>query len=134
MNELLKEKAETIIKNNKKYFIDLKDLDTITSYLCDSLSLFGYYNTCNEIIENELFDIFMYLYNKDKELLEMIITNQNTKTNLYKETLKIINELISCETNTEGLYLYNDIIEICNTMTQKLYNISYEEFLVNYIK
>lgn len=134
MNELLKEKAETIIKNNKKYFIDLKDLDTITSYLCDSLSSFGYYNTCNEIIENELFDIFMYLYNKDKELLEMIITNQNTKTNLYKETLKIINELISCETNTEGLYLYNDIIEICNTMTQKLYNISYEEFLVNYIK
>ena len=132
MNKLLKEKADITIKTYDKYFSDLKKHHTLITYLCDSLSSFGYYNACNEIIENELFNIFMYLYNNNKELSEKTLTNKNNKTPLYQETLKTINELTKCIITID--HLYDDIIALCNTMTQKLYNINYEEFLVEYIK
>lgn len=44
MNKLLKQQAEEIIKQNKKDFSDLKDLDIVIIHLCDKLSYFGFYS------------------------------------------------------------------------------------------
>lgn len=131
MNRLLKQKAEKNIKEYRKYFTDLKDLDDTLICLCDGLSSFSYYNKNNELIENELFNVFMCLYNYNSEKLEEVLANQNKEVDLYKDTLKVVNELINCNTKVD--YLYEDIITVCNDMTQKLYNINYEEFLLNYM-
>ena len=131
MNELLKEKAEKFLKRDKKYFSDLKDLDFVIIDLCDSLSSFGFYNENNELIEEELFNIFMYLFNYNNEKLEEVLISQNKEVNLYKDTLKVVNEITNCITRVD--YLYEDIVAVCNGMTQKLYNMSYEEFLLGYI-
>lgn len=140
MNKLLKQQAEEIIKQNKKDFSDLKDLDIVIINLCDKLSYFGFYDEDNVIIKGDLFDIFMYLYNYNNEKLEEIfkskklkgnLTNKNKEEDLYKHTLRVINGLTCCITKLD--YLYEDIITVCNGMTQKLYNISYEEFLIDCI-
>ncbi len=130
MNELLKQEAETIIKNNKEYFMKLTDQDTIMC-LCNNLSSFAYDNLYNKTIENQLFNTFVYLYNYNNELLKKTLTNKKTKTDLYQDTLKTIHELVNCIITIN--HLYDDIIEISNTITQKLYNTNYEEFLVNYV-
>lgn len=131
MNELLKQKTEEFIKINKKYFTELKDQDVLLIYLCNGLSSFGYYDESKELIKEELFNIFTYLYNNDSEKLEKVLSNCNKKDNLYSDTLKMINILIYDHRAID--YFYKDIIVICNTMTHKLYNINYEDFLLNYI-
>lgn len=131
MNEELKQKAKTIIEKDKKSFNDLDQLDVLIAYLNDGLSSFGYYNACNEIIEEELFNIFIYLYNHNNKLLEKTLETQYKEINLYEETLKTIHRLTSCITDID--YLYDDIIKVCNAMAQKLYNKDYTEFLIDYI-
>lgn len=131
MNKKLKQKGEIIKTRYKKYFTDLNQLDILIAYLCDGLSSFGYYNACNEMIEEELFNIFAYLYNHNNKLLEKTLETQYKEINLYEETLKTIHRLTSCITDID--YLYDDIIKVCNAMAQKLYNKDYEEFLIDYI-
>ena len=131
MNELLEQKTKELIKINKKYFNDLKQQDILLIYLCDSLSSFGYYDESKELIKEELFNIFTYLYNNNGEKLKKVLSNCDKKNNLYSDTLKVINRLIYDKRTID--YFYKDIITICNTMTQKLYNINYEKFLLNYI-
>lgn len=131
MNKLLRQKVEEFIKNNKKHFNDLKQQDILLIYLCDGLSSFGYYDESKELIKEELFNIFTYLYNNNSEKLEEVLSNCDKKDNLYSDTLKVINKLIYDKRTID--YFYKDIIVICNTMTQKLYNIDYEKFLLNYI-
>lgn len=131
MNELLKQKTEEFIKINKKYFAELKDQDVLLIYLCDALSSFGFYDENKELIKEELFNIFTYLYNNNSEKLKEVLSNCNKKDNLYSDTLKVINRLIYDHRTID--HFYKDIIVICNTITQKLYNIDYEAFLLNYI-
>lgn len=131
MNKTLKQKAEEVIKREENYFKCLKYEGILSIYLSQELSSFGYYNEDNEIIEGKLFLIFIYLYNNNYKNLEKALTNQDTKKDLYKNTLKVINKVINDITLIDDLY--EDIIAICNTMTQKLYNIYYAEFLLNYI-
>ena len=131
MNKLLKQKAEKVIKRDENYFKHLKHEGILSIYLSQELSSFGYYNEDNEIIENKLFLIFLYLYNNNSKNLEKVLTNKNKNKDLYKDTLKVISKVINDITLIDDLY--KDIIEICNTMTQKLHNINYEEFLLNYI-
>lgn len=131
MNELLKQKVEEFIKKNKKYFNDLKQQDILLIYLCDALSSFGFYDESKELVKEELFNIFTYLYNNNSEKLEEVLSNHNKKDNLYSDTLKVINRLIYDRETID--YFYKDIIVICNTMTHKLYRTNYEEFLLKYI-
>lgn len=131
MNKLLKQKTEKFIETNKKYFADLKDQNILLIYLCEALSSFGYYDESKELIKEELFNIFTYLYNNNSKKLEEVLSNCDTKNNLYSDTLKLINRLIYDETTIDCLY--KNIIVVCNTMTQKLYRINYEDFLLKYI-
>lgn len=131
MNNLLKQKTKEFIKTNKKYFSDLKQQDVLLIYLCNSLSSFGFYDESKNLIKEELFNIFTYLYNNNSEKLEEVLSNCDKKDNLYRDTLKVINELIYDYRPID--HFYKDIIIICNTMTHKLYNINYEEFLLKYI-
>lgn len=131
MNQLLKQKTEEFIKKNKKYFTDLKDQDILLIYLCNALSSFGYYDESKELIKEELFSIFTYLYNNNSEKLEEVLSNCDAKNNLYSDTLKLINRLIYDYRPID--HFYKDIIVICNTMARQLYNINYEEFLLNHI-
>ncbi len=139
MNEILETKAKELTSKGKKYFNQFD----LFMYSCKALSSIGFINTnfydrdCNQNTNNELFNLFIYLYYHDNEKLNKALANKrnnNTKNvDVYKDTLKVINILLSDITQIDDI-MYDNIIIICNTVTKVLYKSTYEEFLVNYIK
>lgn len=133
MNKALKNHAEDIIYSNTKYFMHLINNDQLAVYLCESLSTFAFFNQKdNTDIENELYDIFIYLFYNNQKELEQIISDNKYQPNedVNRDTLFIINQLLN-DTIIEDTY--KDIINLCNTMAHKLHNLNYEEFLLRYV-
>lgn len=133
MNDILKKHAKAIIHSDPTYFRYLETDNQLIIKLCENLSSFGFFdNLSDQDIGHELYDIFIYLfYNNKKKFEEAIQIRDNYEINVNKETLIIINKLIN-EDKSENLY--KDIIKVCNTITYKIHDISYEEFLIKYIE
>lgn len=143
MNEILETKAKEIISKDKKYFHQFDDTRELIIFSCEALSSIGFLTTNfydknhNQDINNELFNLFMYLYYHNNEKLNKAFANKrnnNTKNvDVFIGTLQTIKVLLSDTTQIDS-YMYDNIILICNTVTKELYKSTYEEFLLDYIK
>lgn len=143
MNKNLETKAKELISKNTKYFHYFDDIKNLIIYSCEALSSIGFLTTnfydkdYNQDINNELFNLFMYLYYYDNEKLIKALANKRNNDikniDVYRDTLRVINTLLSDTTQIDTC-MYNNIILICNAITKELYRLNYEEFLIDYIK
>lgn len=132
MNELLKTETENIINSNQNYFSYIDDDNHLITHLCETLSSFSVLDKENSFeINNNLYDIFTYLFYNNKDVLEEKLECKDNNSEIIKDTLTTICFLLN---NGITNIIYTDIIKICNTITHKLYKLDYEEFLTRYIE
>ena len=143
MNEILETKAKEIISKSEKYFHQFDDTRELVIYSCEALSSIGFVTTnfynrnYNQDMNNQLLNLFIYLYYYDNEKLKQAFKNKrnnNTENvDVFKDALRVINTLLSDTTKIDH-YMYDGIVMICNAVTKVLYRSTYEKLLTDYIK
>lgn len=134
MNKLLIEDVNNFVENNKKFteYLIKNEYELLTLALIESIATLGcHIDDDADIIQNELYDIFVYLNLYNDDFMEDTINNRTQIDNLNKEFFTVIADLSDL-----GLEypVYEFIVNICNEITHKHFNQTYEEFLIEYLQ
>lgn len=137
MNKTLVAELKRIEGINPKYINTLKESNqTLKNLMISDLADIGLAINTEEIIglKHCLYNIFVYLSINSKNPNEYVVNNNMTSIaieNLNTTLFAIIASLT--ENFVDILYYEKEILVICENISKKFFNKSYEDFLIDYV-
>lgn len=138
MNKTLVEELKRIEEVDPRYINTLKESDqALKNLIISDLADIGLAINTEEYtgLKNSLYDIFIYLSINSKNPNKYVINNN--RTSIVIEDLNTALFAIIASLNEDFVdlpYYEKEIIIICENISQKFFNKSYECFLIDYIE